>query len=548
MTFVSASTSQGTCNTPPVGTLLHCDIGFMQPDDTATITVVVNVSSTFSGSSITDSVTVDGPVTDPDTSNNTDSCTTSVIPAVGASPIDLSVSKTCPPGAVAGVATNLNYSITVQNNDATNPATGVTLTDSLPGGVTYVSATPSQGTCSQSAGVVTCPLGSLVAGASATVAIVVAPPTDPSFRGPLTNVATVSGDQEDITTANNSASCTTTVTGQADISIEKTCPASATEGGLITYNITATNAGPSTSLDTHIMDILPNISDVLQVSFVSATPSQGSCTFILPDMVHCTLGSILPSGSATVAVVVQVNSGTAGDTLTNTAESHIHPPDEDTNHCNDTPGFPSCAPGCTSCSCGTPVSAAPLGVDLQVTKQESPDPVSAGENLTYTINVTNSSPDTDATGVTLIDTLPAGVTFVSVTPDNSTFPTSPYCSQSGGTVTCNLGTLPHSPPNATNPVQVTIVVKVDPSTRGTLTNTAVVSGNKTEVDAGPPDTNNTATATTTVNAQVGLSITKQDSPDPVITGHNITYTIVAGNTGPSDATNVQVVDTLPPGP
>ncbi len=526
VTFVSATPSQGTCNVPPVGTNLHCDIGFMQPGDSATITVVVNVSSTFTQSSITDSVTIGGPVVDLITSNNTASCTTSVIPPVG-TPIDLSVTKTCPAGAIAGVPTNLTYNITVTNQDATFTATGVTLTDSLPGGVTFVSATPSQGTCTPSAGTVTCLLGSLGPGASATIPIVVAAPADPSFRGPLTDVATVSGDQSDSNSANNTSSCTTTVTGQKDISIVKTCPATATAGSLITYHITASNAGPSTSLDTHVQDILPS-----QVTFVSATPSQGSCTFILPDIVHCTLGDILPLNSATVDIVAQINSLASG-TLTNTAESHIHPPDEDTNHANDTP--PACGLG--ACLCDTTITAPPPPLpDLQVTKNATPNPVSAGENLTYTMVVANSS-TTNETLVTLDDTLPAGVTFVSATasPQGS-------CTNNGNvSVHCDLGTI-----NSSNPVTVTIVVTVNPSTRGSLTNTVVVAGNETESDAGN-DTNNTATTITPVNAQVGLFITKQDSPDPVQTGSTLTYTIVAGNTGPSDATNVQVVDTLPPG-
>jgi uncharacterized repeat protein (TIGR01451 family) len=541
VTFVSAMTSRGTCDAAPVGTNLHCDIGFMQPHDTATITIVVNVSSAFSGSSITDSVTVGGAPADPDTSDNTASCTTDVLPPVGP-PIDLSVSKTCPTGPfIAGVPTDLTYNITVANNDSTNAATGVTLTDSLPAGVTFDHATPSQGSCSESAGVVTCLLGSIGHGANATVTIVAAEPTDPSFRGDLTNIATVSGDQSDNITANNTSSCTNTVTGQKDISIVKTCPSSEAEGNLITYHITATNAGPSTSLDTHVEDILPNISDVLQVSFVSATPSQGSCTFIMPDIVHCTLGDILPSNSATIDIVVQSNNGTAGSTLTNIAKSHIHPPDEDTNHCNDTPDYDDCEPNCPDCSCSTGITSPP-SLDLQVTKNESPDPVLAGENLTYTMVVTSNSVTTDDTLVTLDDTLPGGVTFVSATTTQGS------CSNNGNvSVHCDLGTLSANPPNASNPVTVTIVVTVNPSTTGTLTNTAVVAGHETESDAGPPDANNTATTVTQVNSGVGLFITKQDAPDPVVTGNNLTYTIVAGNVGPSDATNVQVVDTLPPG-
>ena len=75
--------------------------------------------------------------------------------------------------------------------------------------------------------------------------------------------------------------------------------------------------------------------------------------------------------------------------------------------------------------------------DLSVGKADSPDPVTVGSNLTYTITVTNNGPMV-ATGVTLTDTLPGGVTFVSATP------TQGDCAEAGGTIICNLGTLASS--------------------------------------------------------------------------------------------------------
>ena len=76
------------------------------------------------------------------------------------------------------------------------------LTDPLPAGVTFVSATPSQGTCSQVAGTVTCPLGTIASGANATVSVVVTPTTD----GTLTNTASVSSATSDPNGGNNGAS------------------------------------------------------------------------------------------------------------------------------------------------------------------------------------------------------------------------------------------------------------------------------------------------------------------------------------------------------
>jgi uncharacterized repeat protein (TIGR01451 family) len=70
--------------------------------------------------------------------------------------------------------------------------------------------------------------------------------------------------------------------------------------------------------------------------------------------------------------------------------------------------------------------------DLEISKADSPDPVTVGDNLTYTITVTNNGPDA-AANVVVTDTLPSGVTFVSA---------SPGCVHAAGVVTCNLGTIP----------------------------------------------------------------------------------------------------------
>ena len=167
--------------------------------------------------------------------------------------------------------------------------------------------------------------------------------------------------------------------------------------------------------------------------------------------------------------------------------------------------------------------------DLSITKTDLPDPVVAGTNLTYTLTVTNNGPS-DATGVVATDTLPAGVTLVSATP-----------SQGSCTLTtCNLGNLA-SGASAT----VTIVVNVASSTAcgSTLTNSVSVTGNETDPNAA----NNTATANTAVICQTDLSITKNDSPDPIHTNTQLTYTISVSNDGPSDASGVAITDPLPTG-
>ena len=120
------------------------------------------------------------------------------------------------------------------------------------------------------------------------------------------------------------------------------------------------------------------------------------------------------------------------------------------------------------------------GTDLSVTKSDNPDPVTVGNDVVYQVIVTNNGPD-DATGVTLTDTLPGGVTFVSATTSQGS------CNEVGGTVTCALG-------GVANGSSVIVEITITTTGVGTITNTATVAGNETDADG----TNNTAVEQTTV--------------------------------------------------
>jgi uncharacterized repeat protein (TIGR01451 family) len=126
----------------------------------------------------------------------------------GASGHDLVLTKSDSPDAVTR-GSNLTYTIQVQNNAA--PATGVIVTDTLPSQVDFVSATPSQGTpCLRTGDTVTCSLGAMAAGATATVTIVI----QPKKTGTISNTAVVASTPPDTNAANNQDTETTTVLGK----------------------------------------------------------------------------------------------------------------------------------------------------------------------------------------------------------------------------------------------------------------------------------------------------------------------------------------------
>jgi uncharacterized repeat protein (TIGR01451 family) len=161
--------------------------------------------------------------------------------------------------------------------------------------------------------------------------------------------------------------------------------------------------------------------------------------------------------------------------------------------------------------------------NLAITKN-GPAGVVAGQNVTYTVQVTNNGPAA-AANVQVSDPQPANLTFVS----NSGACTSAY--------PCNLGTL-----NNGQTVTITSTYSTSPSFSGNVTNTATVSSTTPD----PDNSNNSASATTNVGAQSDLSISKSGPPS-VAPGQNITYTITFKNNGPSPATNTIVSDPTPVG-
>jgi uncharacterized repeat protein (TIGR01451 family) len=125
--------------------------------------------------------------------------------------VDLSISKTASPGPY-GTGLPVTYTIVVHNGGPADAA-GVTVTDALPPGTTFVSATPSQGSCSGTS-TVTCTLGTLTNNASATIALVL---TLPSTPGPVSNTASVTTTNPDTNSLNNNSTATVTVVPAAQI-------------------------------------------------------------------------------------------------------------------------------------------------------------------------------------------------------------------------------------------------------------------------------------------------------------------------------------------
>jgi uncharacterized repeat protein (TIGR01451 family) len=147
-------------------------------------------------------------------------------------------------------------------------------------------------------------------------------------------------------------------------------------------------------------------------------------------------------------------------------------------------------------------SAAPGPTDLSLTKNDSADPVVKGSNFSYTIQVRNPDATNDATDVSVVDTLPAQVDFVSATASSGT------CQEHAKTVTCNLGTV-----LAGTTATVTITVKAD--RQGTASNVATVT--TSVVDANTANNQDIET-TAIVNKGKAKKKAKASCAAPTISG------------------------------
>ena len=510
-TFASLLHNSGAtfnCSTPAAGNAggIDCFLVSFGGGATSNYTLVLNIDTTFAnGGTLTNTASVSSDE-DINTNNNISSTSATVTGLT-----DIAVTKTGPAGANAG--SNISWTITVSNNGA-NAAASTTLTDTLPAGTTFVSLTQNSGPTFNCSGTssITCTNASFASGATATFTLVAS--TSPSATGTVSNTANVSTTTGETNNGNNSSTANTTLAASADLGVTKSGPATAVQNQDVSYTIGVTNNGPSDAQSVSLTDTIP-----AQATFVSMVQNTGpSFNCSGTTTVTCTIATFAAGASATFTLTVHTNASVSGGML-NTA--NVSSTTSDPNASNN------------SASAATNLVTA----DVAVTKSGSPATVAAGDNVTWTIVVTNNGPGA-ASNVTLNDVLPANTTFVSLNQSGVAFNCTTPAAGANGTVTCNTATLTNGASTT-----FTLVAKTAQSTpAGTLSNTANVSSTS---PLDPTPANNSATSQTTV-ALVDLSLTKTLSPGPYVAGQQVTFTLTVTNNGTVPATNVVVTDVLPP--
>ncbi len=499
--------STGTCTES--GGVVTCTLGSV-PVGTASATIVVTVDEDATVGTLNNSATVSSTTTDTDPTDNTATETTTIERLV-----DLALTKVATPAPdVAGEAVaggQISYVLTLTNNGPSS-ATNATITDALPVGTTVASTAPSgAGTCSSASGSIACTWPSIATGATVTVTVVVDVASSLGATDTVTNQASASADEpEDPAGAPQTATARVDIARQIDLQVTKTSASPAVAGEVATFDIEITNAGPSDATNVQVVDTLP-----AGTTFV-AGQSSGSC---LPDsatQVTCSTAS-LPAGSTvnfTVAVEVP-SDAVAGAPLTNQAAASATEPEN---------------PATTADNTDAAIVAITRSADLSIAKNHVAEPVAAGGPVAWTITVTNRGPS-EATGVTVTDTLPSSVAFAA----------SPGCTEAGGIVTCTAA----GPLAAGDDVTFTVNGTVDAGAAdgSVLTNSARVDANEPD----PQPDNNETSVGTQVNRVAALDIFKREtagSPDPVIAGDPISWEIEVINRGPSIATGVAITDDL----
>jgi uncharacterized repeat protein (TIGR01451 family) len=246
-------------------------------------------------------------------------------------------------------------------------------------------------------------------------------------------------------------------------------------GGQIGFTMTVWNTGNGDAHGVKLNDVLPTTPG-LAWTIDKQGPGWGSSCSIAAGVLSCggSSGVTVPAGTTQAAstFTVHIVSGTTGATGGDCPETGVIHNTGSVSTTND---------GSDQSSASTCVQAL---VDLSITKSGSPATQLLGSgNITWTMVVTNHGPSDDS-GVTVTDPMPPGNTFVSAT-------TTKGSCTGGGILTCDIG-----PMAADETVTITLVTT--PSVAGAQTNTAKVSGNRAETNT----TNNTATATVQVNANV----------------------------------------------
>ena len=543
--FKSAVATQGRCD--EVSGLVECNLGNFPIGRTASLTITVIPSEGSGGTDVTNTATVSSGSEDLNSGNDSASLTSRITKN---SDVKIVLS-----GPTNGVITGKNFAFSaVVTNGGPSKASEVILTAELPQEVNFISATPSQGLCTGDAGALTCELGDIANGADASVKILVTAVVAVASGDveTITNTMRVTAAETDFVLSNNvSTAMTTAYFDGDDDGIGDQVEDGAPNGG------DGNNDGVPDKNQDHVSSLKNAIdgryatilslvgTELLDVEVIANPSPEDAPEEEFPaGFFSFTIGGLQTADATTSEIILPPGTlvasywkygptpdnvlphwyeflfdGTTGAVITGSRVT-LHLVDGQRGDNDVTENGEIVDPG------GPVFSPA----DLSLTNTDSSDPVRAGDQLTYTLNVTNNGPS-DATGVVLTDTLPSGVTLQAVNFSQGACTTQP------GQVRCELGSI------SVGSLAAVGIRLIPDSIAGTtlITNTATVTAQEEDSDI----TNNTTSQDTRVTPVADISITTTDFPAIVAVGGAFTYSLTVINNGPSQVTGVVLTSRLP---
>ena len=463
------------------------------PGEEVTVSFQVRILPAASGNTLSNFATVSAT----DGLGATDTFATNTVTTPVPISADVEVTKSFGPDQIASGGTTTM--VLAAKNNGPGVAQGVSITDTLPAGLTVNGGLPPS--CGNVSGTISCAVGTLGPNQTSSFVISIAAPSVQTATSYM-NTARATSTTHDYNLSNNATIAGLSVAALVPASLEIAKIAALPNvyaGDVDAVVIGVLNTGQiATAGDLTVFDTIPAGFTVVSATWENDVAS-GNCTII--SNVACQVGALDPGNTALVTIVGTTDpSAPSGTQLTDTALAF--------------------AAGTNAPSAQATITLGTVS-DLFVRKSTTSDAL-AGQTLNYSVVVENLGPSR-ANSATLTDVLPSGVTVIAQ-PQG--------CTVSGSTMTCALGNL-----DAGDLVVLDYTVEI-PLSGGTLVNTA------TATTTTPTINPSTATDTTTnvVVPVADLDVSKVASKTDAKIGDTIVYTVTVTNNGPGTATNVRVVE------
>lgn len=508
-------------------------VGTLADGDSATLLITARVDAPGGTTVVNNASILSASVADPVPGNNSASASLFIDAA------DLQLTKSVS-DATPDVGDVITYTLRVENLSG-NTTDNVQITDILPSGLTFVSASPSTGNYISATGIWNLGATPLSPGDAETLSISARVRTGTAGQTIRNRASIDNASKVDPDTANNSSVVSVTVR-YIDLAISKTASTtSPADGDPVSFTVTVTNKGSVPATGVQVYDKLP----VQLYNDVSGGGSNVAVTTTFTDPTDSyslsswmwTIGDLAVGASATMILNATVKIPNGGSsTFFNLAQ--IAASDQ---------ADPFPADNAASVLLGV------TGTDIEVVSKTAssltPAAPTGGVNdiVTYTIVVRNNGPN-DATNLSISEVLPAGLSYVAgsatddYTPPVGETDLTAYAAntgiwklgyKAGGNTIFPVGAV----------VTLTLQAEVTAPAGTRITNTAAVNS-LSGSDTVPG--NNSQSVTITVSG-TDLELTKTVSAPRPTVGDAITYTLTVQNLGPYPAVDIEVTDVLPAG-